>query len=64
MLIRELEHETGLDRATIRFYEKEGLITPKRAENGYRNYSQEDAAELKKIALLRELGVTLETIRN
>lgn len=64
MLIRELEYETGLDRATIRFYEKEGLITPKRAENGYRDYSQEDAAELKKIALLRELGVTLETIRN
>lgn len=27
MLIRDLEYKTGLDRATIRFYEKEQLIT-------------------------------------
>ena len=26
MLIRDLEHKTELDRATIRFYEKEGFI--------------------------------------
>ena len=34
MQINELEMKTGLDRATIRFYEKEGMITPTRLENG------------------------------
>ena len=28
MKIQQLEQATGLDRATIRFYEKEGLIHP------------------------------------
>jgi len=63
MTIRELEVRCGLDRATIRFYEQEGLIAPKRRANGYRDYSEEDAAELEKIALLRRLGLSLEMIR-
>ena len=62
MRIQELEHITGLDRATIRFYEKEGLIIPKRSENGYRDYTEENAASLKKIRLLRQLGVSVFTI--
>ena len=49
MRIQELECCTGLDRATIRFYEKENLIHPQRSENGYRSYSSEDAQELMKI---------------
>lgn len=63
MRIQELERQVGIERATIRFYEKEGLITPERSENGYRDYSDADAAELKRIRLLRELGVSLDTIR-
>lgn len=63
MRIQELEGLVGIERATIRFYEKEGLITPARSENGYRDYSEEDAAELRRIKLLRELGVSLDTIR-
>ena len=42
MLIRDLEVKSGLDRATIRFYEREGLITPERKENGYRDYTEEN----------------------
>ena len=38
MLIRDLEVKTGLDRATIRYYEREGFIAPVRKENGYRVY--------------------------
>lgn len=64
MRIQELEQCTGLDRATIRFYEKEDLIRPQRSENGYRSYSDEDARDLLKIKLLRQLGMNLEQIRN
>ncbi len=63
MTIKELETLTGLDRATIRFYEKAGLLAPQRLSNGYRDYSQEDALTLEKIALLRRLDLPLEDIR-
>lgn len=61
--IREVEKVTGLTRASIRFYEKEGLISPKRRENGYREYSKEDIEQLLRIRLLRNLDVPLPTIR-
>ena len=63
MTIRELETKTGLDRGNIRFYEREGLIAPVRQENGYRDYSEEDMALLKKIKLLRRLDFSLDAIR-
>lgn len=63
MLIRELEKATGLERATIRYYEKEGFIAPHREENGYRTYSDADRDMLLKIKLLRQLGISLEKIR-
>lgn len=63
MTIKELEERTGLARANIRFYESEGLIAPKRLDNGYRDYSEEDVVTLEKIKLLRELHLDIETIR-
>ncbi|MBQ8144532.1 MAG: MerR family transcriptional regulator [Butyricicoccus sp.] len=63
MTVKELEQELGLDRANIRFYEKEGLIHPARQENGYRDYTQTDLDELRRIRLLRQLGVSIEEIR-
>ena len=63
MTIKELEQKTGLARSTIRFYEQEGLFRSQRQENNYRDYSQEDVLLLQRIALLRNLGVSLEQIR-
>lgn len=63
MKIQDMEHRTGLDRASIRYYEKEGLLIPKRLENGYREYTEADAELLKKIKLLRRLGLSIEKIR-
>ena len=62
MTIKELERQTGLPRTTIRFYEQEGLIAPERRENNYRDYSEEDAATLEKIKLLRKLSLEVGTI--
>ena len=64
MQILELETRSGLDRATIRHYEKEGLISPIRQSNGYRDYSDADLQHLQKIKLLRQLGMSLEKIRH
>ena len=54
----------GVTKKNIRFYEAEGLLTPRRnSENGYRDYQDEDVAALRRIKLLRKLGVPLEEIR-
>lgn len=64
MRIQEVESLVGITRKNIRFYEQEGLITPRRnRENGYREYGDEDVLILKKIRLLRRLGLPIEEIR-
>ncbi|MDO5378737.1 MAG: MerR family transcriptional regulator, partial [Clostridia bacterium] len=65
MTIKEVEERTGLSRSNVRFYEKEQLIAPARNEsNGYRDYSESDIENIKKIAYLRTLGISIEDIRN
>ena len=63
MKINEVERLVGITKGNIRFYEKEGLLTPGRnSENGYRDYGDADVAWLKKIKLLRMLDVPIEEI--
>lgn len=38
----EVEKLTEVKEANIKFYEREGLINPRRNENGYRDFSDED----------------------
>ena len=63
MNIAEAERRTGLTRANIRFYEKEGLLTPTRGENGYRDYTEDNVQTLRKIMLLRRLRLSVPDIR-
>ena len=64
MKINEVEAQVGITKKNIRFYEEQGLLTPRRnSENGYRDYGPEEVAVLKQIKLLRKLGVPLEEIR-
>ena len=64
MTIKEIENILGVPRATVRFYEKEGLISPDREENGYRTYSLEKVARLKQIIILRKLGIAVNDIED
>lgn len=63
MRVKELEKMFGVTRANIRFYEKEGLLNPERAENGYRDYDNEDVERIKKIILFRKLGISIPEIK-
>lgn len=64
MKINEVEERVGITKRNIRYYEKEGLLSPGRnSDNGYRDYADADVEELKKIKLLRKLDVPLEEIR-
>lgn len=64
MKINEVEQLVGITKKNIRFYEAEGLLAPQRnSENGYRNYGDGDVEILRRIKLLRKLGVPIEEIR-
>lgn len=48
----------------VRFYEREGLLTPpRRSEEGYRPYPVEALGELRFIARAKTLGLSLDQIR-
>lgn len=64
MNIKELNETVGLSRDTIRFYEREGLISsPSRKSNGYRDYDNRIVEQLNMIIMAKELGFTLKEIR-
>ena len=63
MKTNELEKEIGLSKYTIRYYEKEELIQPKREENGYRDYDDETVQKLKIIKFLRNLQISVDDIK-
>lgn len=63
MRINKVEELVGITKKNIRFYEEKGLLSPERnAENGYREYSDEDVMALQKIKLLRQLSIPIEEI--
>lgn len=50
----------SIHQQTVRLYEKEGLITPKRSEGGTRMFSESDLDRLEDIIYLtQELGINL-----
>ena len=63
MKTSDLEKELGLSKHTIRYYEKEGLITPQRDDNGYRRYSEEDLQTLKLVKFLRGLNISIDDVK-
>lgn len=63
MTIKDVERQTGITKANIRFYEAQGLIQPGRTDSGYRSYSAEDVEELKRVRLLRLLDVPMEQVK-
>ena len=64
MKINELEELLGVSRATIRYYEDQGLVTPPRTENSYRDYGDKEARLFQKIIVLRKLGVGVPEIKD
>ena len=64
MRIGELAKTTGIGIDAIRFYERHGLLPePKRRESGYRTYAVDDVRQLQFIARAKQLGFSLQEIR-
>ncbi|HCD44931.1 MAG TPA: MerR family transcriptional regulator [Lachnoclostridium sp.] len=63
--INKLAKLAGVSTRTLRYYDELGLLSPARvSSNGYRIYGQKEIDRLQQILFYRELGVSLEEIRN
>lgn len=61
--IGEVASQTGVSVATLRYYERRGLIAaPARSASGYRAYPQDVLDEVRLIRRMQRLGFTLEEI--
>ena len=62
--VGQLSRAFRLSRSTLLYYDSIGLLTPSgRSGANYRQYSDQDSERLRRICLLREVGVPLERIR-
>ena len=61
--IGEVAEALGTTTRTLRFYEEQGLLHPRRTEGGTRLYSEHDWVRARVILRLASLGIPLEEIR-
>lgn len=54
---------TGLETYTLRYYEKEGIITPPRSESGIRFYTETDLEKLGMVCCLKTTGMSIRDIK-
>ena len=61
--VKDITKLTGVDRETLRFYEKKGLLPkPVRTDSGYRQFSPETVVRLKFVKLAQDVGFSLREI--
>ena len=61
--IQDVSKKTGLSAHTLRYYEKEGLITGvERSRGGFRQYTDEDLESLGLICCLKNTGMSIQEI--
>ena len=63
MLIGELAEKAGTSARTLRYYEEQGLVRPRRDANGYRQYDDADLRVVHEIRARLAAGFGLEDIR-
>jgi DNA-binding transcriptional MerR regulator/uncharacterized cupin superfamily protein len=62
--VSELASATGVAAATLRLWERHGLISPKRSSSKYRLYTEDDFARIHQIVRLRTVhGLNLAAIK-
>jgi len=63
--IAEVAERTGVPTTTLRYYEDIGLLAPaRRAENGYRAYTDRDVERLRFITRAKQLEISLDDLRD
>ena len=60
--IGDVANLMGLSRDTLRYYEKRGILSSKKEENGYRYYTEEDIYRLFSILYQRKMDIGLDDL--
>ena len=63
MLIHEIAKRCNITKKSVQYYVEQGLLSPAILENGYREFTEEDASVLKKIVLYRQLNLSISEIK-
>lgn len=63
MLINEIAKKCKITKKAVQYYTQQGLIVPVVMENGYHNFSEQDAEILKQVVLYRKLGLSISEIK-
>ncbi|MCC8122953.1 MAG: MerR family transcriptional regulator [Oscillospiraceae bacterium] len=61
--IKQTAELTGIPADTLRYYDREGIVSPKRSEGGYRIYNDSDISNLKNIVVMKYAQFSLAEIK-
>ena len=64
MKINELSKRTGASIRSLRYYEQQGLLSPSRHHNNYRDYPNTSVEQVQTIQLYLQLGISTEQIKS
>jgi DNA-binding transcriptional MerR regulator len=64
MRIGELSKRSGVPSRMLRYYEEQGLISPRRLDNGYREYDEYLVDRVGKIKGLIDAGIPTRLVTN
>ncbi|MEU0688804.1 MerR family transcriptional regulator [Streptomyces uncialis] len=63
MFIGELSKRTGVSTRSLRYYEQQGLLRPRRRASGYREFGESDVAAVRRVRILLTAGLNTDLIR-
>lgn len=62
--ISEVAKKFNLTQHTIRYYEKENIISPHRNKNGIRYFTDEDLEQIEMVCCLKATGMSIKDIKS
>ncbi|MBR6895496.1 MerR family transcriptional regulator [Lactococcus piscium] len=63
MFIKEFSEKTGLSIDTLRYYENENLLAPKRNQHNYRDYTESDVCWVELLLKMKQTGMSINEIK-
>ncbi|GGD81126.1 MerR family transcriptional regulator [Paenibacillus nasutitermitis] len=61
--IQEVSRILGYPKDTLRYYDRIGIVSPSREDNGYRRYSKNDLIDLMNIQIMQYADLSLDEIK-
>lgn len=61
--ISQTAEKFNLEPHTLRYYEKEGIISPKKTEKGIRYFTSSDIEQLEMVCCLKSTGMSIKEIK-